>query len=358
MHDQASPSERPAAPGIRLTSLRDGALDEHAGDEAVKALEAACAPDGARAAGAMLWIDVADADESLVERVASTLGLHPLIAEDVIEGNQRSKIEVTDGVIHIVIFAFEAGPTESQRDIRAAWTAVEGDLDVHAHEVDVVVGPGFVLTAHAGGWDPRKLGHLRTDLEAVLESGSDHLLWAIIDGIVDGYFPFADRLEDLIDRLQDDVVDRPNRGTLERLFSLKRDLIAVRRAVSPVREILNQLTNRELKLIDAEEVLYFRDVYDHVIRLADEIDTDRELVAATVEIYLSTINNNLSTIMKRLTGVTVILAGVGAVAGVFGMSEAGLAFRGDEAGGFWLVTAFVVAVAVAAAFVLRRIDWI
>jgi len=125
-----------------------------------------------------------------------------------------------------------------------------------------------------------------------------------------------------------------------------------------VREILNQLTNRELKLIDAEEVIYFRDIYDHVIRLADELDTDRELVAATVEIYLSTINNNLSTIMKRLTGVTVILAGIGAVAGIFGMSEAGNAFAGGEAWGFWLVTLFVVAIAVVAAVILRRINWI
>jgi magnesium transporter len=111
-------------------------------------------------------------------------------------------------------------------------------------------------------------------------------------------------------------------------------------------------------LIDPAELVYFRDIYDHVIRLTEELDTDRELVAATVEIYLSTINNNLSTIMKRLTGVTVILAGAGAVAGIFGMSEASLAFSGSEAGGFWLVTAVIVALTVVAAVILRRIDWI
>ncbi|HKB27832.1 MAG TPA: CorA family divalent cation transporter, partial [Candidatus Limnocylindrales bacterium] len=195
-------------------------------------------------------------------------------------------------------------------------------------------------------------------LEPLLRAGPDHVLWALFDQIVDGYFPFTDRLEEIVDRLQNSVVDKPNRETLEELFALKRQLIAVRRAVSPVREILNQLTNRELSLIDAEELIYFRDIYDHVIRLTDELDTDRELVAATVEIYLSTINNNLSTIMKRLTGVTVILAGAGAIAGIFGMSEAGLAFSGAEAGGFWTVTALVVVLTAVAAVILRRIDWI
>ena len=99
-------------------------------------------------------------------------------------------------------------------------------------------------------------------------------------------------------------------------------------------------------------------MYDHLIRVTDELDNDREQVGGTLEVYLSTVNNNLSTIMKRLTGVTVILAGIGAAAGVFGMSEAGLALAGGEGSGFWLVTAMIVMGAAITAFVLRRIDWI
>ena len=323
---------------------KSGGLEEFEGGAALSALAKAAEP----AAHATCWIDLTDPDPAMVSRVAKVLGLHPLIAEDVVEGNQRAKVEVTDGLVSVVMFVLEAPDTAPSN----------GAAFVRAREVDLVLGDGFLLSSHPSSWDPRTGDHFRTGLEPILQSGPDHVLWAIIDAIVDGYFPFADRLEDLIDSLQDDVVDRPTRQTLERLFGLKRDLIAVRRAVSPVREILNQITNRELKLIDAEEVLYFRDIYDHVIRLADELDTDRELVAASVEIYLSTINNNLSTIMKRLTGVTVILAGIGAIAGIFGMSEAGAAFAGGEAGGFWLVTLAVVAIAVGAAAILRRIDWI
>ena len=150
----------------------------------------------------------------------------------------------------------------------------------------------------------------------------------------------------------------PIRSILPRVFAMKRELIAVRRAVSPVREVLNQLTNRELALIDANEIIYFRDIYDHVIRLADELDNDRELVTATLDVYLSQVNNNLSAIMKRLTGVTVIVAGIGAIAGIFGMSEAGLAFSGGEAIGFWAVTVGTVSISALAAFALHRMGWI
>jgi magnesium transporter len=153
-------------------------------------------------------------------------------------------------------------------------------------------------------------------------------------------------------------VRRANPAALDQVFQLKRELIEVRRAVGPVREIFNQLTNRETTLIDAEEIVYFRDVYDHVIRLTDELDNYRELASATLDVYLTQVNNNLSVIMKRLTGVTVIVAGVGAVAGIFGMSEAGTALAGVEANGFWVVTALTLVAGAIAAVVLRRIDWI
>jgi magnesium transporter len=199
---------------------------------------------------------------------------------------------------------------------------------------------------------------MRGDPGTLLKRGVDFLLYAITDGIVDGYFPVLDAIEDEIDALQDDVIRKPTPWTLERLFALKRELVGLRRAMSPAREIFNQLTNRDLALVSAEHVIYFRDVYDHLIRVTDELDNDRELVAGTLEVYLSTINNNLSLIMKRLTGVTVVLAGIGGLAGIFGMSEAGAAFNGAEALGFWLVSGTIVGGATLAAFVLRRLDWI
>jgi magnesium transporter len=330
----------PKAGAIVVAALVDGKVREWTDNAAVAAL-APGGPADPAGAGATVWIDLTEPDPAFVDELTDALHLHPLIAEDILEGNQRGKLEVTDGLIHLVLFVLDYGADRAT-----------------ALEVDLVLGDGFLLSSHPVGWDPRAGARARGGLEPMLRGGADHVLWALFDTIVDSYFPFVDKLEEVIDRLQNAVLDKPDRQTLEELFDLKRDLITVRRGVSPVREILNQLTNRDLALIGSEEVIYFRDIYDHVIRLTDELDTDRELVSATVEIYLSTINNNLSTIMKRLTGVTVILAGVGAIAGVFGMSEASLAFAGGEAAGFWTVTAAIVAITVLAAVILRRIDWI
>ena len=324
---------------VALAALVGETLREWTDGEALDVLAGGLLAE-VRAAGGSLWVDLTAPDSGQVERVADLLGLHPLIAEDIVEGNQRPKLEATDDLVHIVLFALEFND------------------DVHTHEIDLVLGDGFLLSAHPAGWNPRTGNHFRGGLAALLRSGPDHLLWAVADEIVDAYFPFADQLEEAIDALQDAVMRRTDRTTLARVFELKRQLIEVRRAISPVREVLNQLTNRDLALIDAAELLYFRDVYDHVIRLTDELDNDRELVTATLDVYLSQVNNNLSAIMKRLTGVTVIIAGIGAIAGIFGMSEAGLAFSGGEALGFWAVAIATIAVSFLVAAALHRIGWI
>jgi magnesium transporter len=287
-----------------------------------------------------VWIDLAAPSKGTLADVTEILGLHPLIAQDIRDRNERSKIVEIGDVLHIVLFA-----------LRYA-----GEAD--ASEIDIVLSQRFVLTAHQADWNPMEAPLLRDGAEQLLAHGPDKLLWALADSIVDGYFPVLDRLADEIDKLQDDVVERASQWTLQKLFVLKRELIQIRRATSPAREVFNQLTNRDVPLIRRDHVIYFRDVYDHLIRVTDELDNYRELVSGTLDVYLSTVNNNLSLIMKRLTGVTVIVAGIGAAAGIFGMSEAGAAFKGAESAGFWIVTAFTIVAAVAAAIILRRIDWI
>ena len=320
------------APGqVRVLAVdTEGYVREFAGEAAIEHLPAIL-----READTTAWVDLASPSPAQVHTVGAILGLHPLIVEDVLEGNQRAKIETTDGVTHMVMFAL----THGRRFV--------------ATEIDIVLGLGYLLTVHASDWSPHTTHHVRSGPGAIMAHGPDHLLWALADDIVDGYFPYADALGDDIDAVQDAVIAHPEPAVLERLFDLKRELIEVRRAAAPTREVFNQLTNRENPLIDAEEVIYFRDVYDHLIRLTDEMDNYRELASSTLDIYLTQVNNNLSTIMKRLTGVTVILAGIGAIAGIFGMSEAGV-----EAGNFWVVTGLIVAGGAAAAVVLRRIDWI
>jgi magnesium transporter len=199
---------------------------------------------------------------------------------------------------------------------------------------------------------------LRTGVSDAFVLGPDFLLWALCDDAIDAYFPLMDRLGDEIDALEDAVVGRPDRALLERLFVLKRELIQIRRVTAPEREMFNSLSTRENTPIAPEHKLYFRDSYDHLIRLTDELDTYRELASATLDTYLTTVNNYLSEVMKRLTGVTVVVAGVGSIGGLFGMSEAQFAFRGDEGPGFWIVIVGALVLAAIMTVVLRKVRWI
>ena len=288
------------------------------------------------------WVDLTDPAPELVEATARALGLHPLVAEDIIESNERAKVLLVGDVIHVVAFVL-------QRADRS---------EVEAHEVDFVLGHGFLLSSHRATYDASRAHQLKMGIGPLLEKGADHVLWALVDAIVDGYFPVFDRLGDEIDAIQDAAVERPTKATLEQLFVLKRELIAIRHVVAPSREVFAQLTSREFDQIGEQNVFYFRDVYDHLIRLNDELDSFRELTAGSLEIYLSTINNNLSIIMKRLTGVTVILAGIGAIGGLFGMSEAASALSGKEGIGFYVILAVTAAASMVAIWFLRRIDWL
>ena len=272
--------------------------------------------------------------------VAATLGLHPLIVEDIGERNERAKVEHVGDVIHLVLFAL------TRND------------HIHVDELDFVLSRRFLLSVHPSSWDAHAAHQLKLGLGPAMTRGLDYLLWALVDSVVDGYFPIFDRLADEIDDLQDRVIYKPDRETLEEVFGLKRELIRIRHVIGPSREIFNQLTNRDDELISEGQLLYFRDIYDHLVRLTDDFDSSRELVAATVEVYLSTINNNLSLIMKRLTGVTVVLAGVGALGGLFGMSEAGPALAGQELTGFWIVVLVSLVLGAIAVGVLRWIDWV
>ena len=289
--------------------------------------------------GSRVWIDLQDPNKELLDELGETLGLHPLVTEDILEQNQRAKVEITGDVLHVVLFAL----------------TYEGE--VNAHEIDIVAGRRFVLTAHGVGVDFRTNSFVRRDPGAHLAGGTDYLLWLIADWVVDGYFPVFDHLGDEIDELEIDVIHRPNKWVVERLFTVRRDLLQIRHAVNPQREIFNQMTNRDLVLIKPERFVYFRDVYDHLIRLTDELDSYRELVSTTLDIYLSQVNNNLSETVKKLTVATVILAGVGALAGIFGMSEAGLAISFEDLR-FWIVTAAIGTVALVGFVYFKRTGWI
>jgi len=334
-HERGSPSEGPRAGDGKTWALAWSQADGLRTLTDLDAVKKAYADKESR-----LWIDLISPDAPVLETLTKLLELHPLVTEDILERNQRAKIEQTGDALHMVMFGLEyAG-------------------EVVRHELDIVLGPRYLLTSHDADIDLRGAPFMRRDPGAYLAEGPDFMLWSVTDWLVDQYFPVFDKLGDEIDELEVEVVRKPGTWVVERLFTLRRDLLEIRHAVNPQREIFNQLTNRDLGLIRPERIVYFRDVYDHLIRLTDELDSYRELVSTTLDIYLSQINNNLSEIMKRLTGVTVILATIGAIGGIFGMSEAGAAFNLTESWGFWLVTLSSVVLALLVGYYFHRRGWV
>jgi magnesium transporter len=320
-------------PGLTsIVRVKDGVVTESTSVEALPSL--------LRDKGTVVWLDLTDPSPDSVKAMTSELGVHPLVARDIIASDGRAKLARAEDVLHIVLYVL------SRND------------GLRLHEVDFVLGRRFLLTIHPASWDVRATRQLRGGLGPLMSRGPDALLWALSDAIVDGYFPVFDMLADEIDELEDRILELHDRTTLEQVLRMKRELIKIRHVIAPEREIFNQLTTREFDLIGEPQVLYFRDVYDHLIRLTEEFDAFQELTAETIELYLSTVNNDLGMIMKRLTAATVVLAGIAAVAGLFGMSEASSAVAGQEGAGFWLVSIVSVIIAGVVLVFLRRFDWI
>lgn len=317
---------------VTLVSVKDGVVSRSSSLDQLPSL--------LRDEDAILWLDLTDPSPALVHTMAEHLGIHPLVASDILDSDGRTKLEQVGDVLHIVLFALTR------------------DEVTRLHEVDLVLGRRFLASIHPATWDVRSAHQLRGGLGAVLGRGPDALLWALGDAIVDGYFPVFDELADEIDELEDRILDRPDRATLQKVLEMKRELIKIRHVVAPGREVFNQLTTREFDVVGEPQVVYFRDVYDHLIRLTDEFDAFRELTAETIELYLSTVNNNLTVIMKRLTAATVVLAGIAAVAGIFGMSEASSALDGREGLGFWVISFTTIVIAGIVLAVLRRFGWV
>lgn len=255
-----------------------------------------------------LWVDISSPGHKEMEEVGRIFGFHPLTIEDCLHGGQRSKIEDYDGYLFLVLHAL---PRELQDPC-----VVEELCEIY-----VYVTPQALVTIHRQ--DAHALTKLRDRIgrePLLLTQAPGFLLHFLADNVVDEFFPFLDRLEDEIDTLEDQVLTSADPALLHRLFTLKRTLIHLRKSVSPLREVFNGLSRRDYPLLDPKSALYFRDVYDHLMRTTEVIDTCRDLVATTVEAYLSASSNRMNDIMRQLAIIATIFLPLSVITGFFGMN--------------------------------------
>ncbi|MBN1935491.1 MAG: magnesium/cobalt transporter CorA [Anaerolineae bacterium] len=257
----------------------------------------------------LLWVSLERASEQEFAAVlGDTFHFHPLVIEDCQSvGYQAPKVDIFSEYLFLVLHALKPGEGLEQLDLL---------------EFNCFLGANYVVTSHTADEMPpveRVWRRLQRD-ERPLRQGADFLCHALLDELVDGYMPLIDALDDELDRLEDEVLAQPRTSTLDRILTLKHGILTVRRVIVPQREVLNRLSRDDLPQIVPRHRIYFRDIYDHLVRVHDLSESIRDVVSGTLDTYLSVTSNRLNEVMKALTIVSTIFLPLSFIAGVYGMN--------------------------------------
>ncbi|OFW30135.1 MAG: magnesium and cobalt transport protein CorA [Acidobacteria bacterium RIFCSPLOWO2_02_FULL_65_29] len=253
-----------------------------------------------------VWIGLYEPREDVLRQVQSEFGLHDLAVEDALRAHQRPKLEQYEGSLFVVLRTAQ----------------LDADHRLELGETHVFVGERFVISVRHGSLKSH-IG-VRAKCEAapeLLKKGPGFVLYALMDFIVDQYFPIIEAFEEQVETLEGEMFgERVSRDTANRIYTLKRDLLTLKRAVSPVVEVCNRLTRYDITLVHEETRPYFRDVYDHALRVNEMIDSLRELLTAALEAHLSLISVQQNDDVKRLAAWAAIIAVPTMIAGIYGMN--------------------------------------
>jgi magnesium transporter len=267
------------------------------------------------------WLDLTDPGEEDVAALGEVFSFHPLALEDMVKRGQRPKLEDFDDYMFLVYYG-----------------AAEGkDGGIELEEVHAFLSGGYLVTSHARPCAVLEEARKRFDAQA--PSSEQFVIYRVLDGLTDSFFPILDRLDERMERLDGEIFVRPDPSQLQEITSLRRDLVALRRVVTPQRDLLARGVDDILELpgLEADSRNYFRDVYDHAIRISDQIDSYRDLLAGTRDAYLSVVSNRLNQITKQLTVVATIFLPLSFVVGFFGQNFKWLVVHIDSAEDFFLL---------------------
>lgn len=294
----------------------------------------------------LLWVDIhADGAEQRA-LLGSVFKFHPLSIEDTTSTEGRVKVEEFPTYALVVV-----------RGVR--FVAETEDLyDIETFNLWTFVGRNFVVTVHgphAPGVDAA-VERLGRD-PGLMEKGPGRLMHHILDATVDAYFPIIDQLDDFVDGLEERVFVHFDQEALRDIFSVKRLVLTLRRHLSPMREVFNILQSRPSPHVSPEAQVYFRDVYDHVIRLNENLDTYRDLLSSTLDSYLTQISNRMNLVTKGLTVVATLSVPFVVVSGMWGMNFAHIPLS-DWPHGFWVMLAAQLGLGGGLLWLLRRNGWL
>ncbi len=297
------------------------------------------------------WVDVQGLGSvDVLQRLGKVFGLHPLVLEDIVNVPQRPKIEEYDK--QLLIIARMVMPRPSGQGF-------------FSEQVSFILGEHYLLTVQEepemDTFDSAR-DRIRTAKGAIRKQKADYLAYTLLDTIIDGFFPVLEDYGEQIEALEDEVIARPTRQTLEKIYDLKRELLALRRSIWPQRDAINSLIRDGSDLVSPEVRIYLRDCYDHAVQVLDMVETYRELASSLMDVYLSAVGNRMNEVMKLLTVVSSIFIPLTFIAGVYGMNfnPDESPFNMPELGWYWgypMVLILMGAIAAALIFFFWRRGW-
>jgi magnesium transporter len=258
--------------------------------------------------GEVAWLNVNGlGDTETIKEITRELGLHPLIVEDILNTDQRARFDEQQEKLFCCLKMLHWNEEEQ---------AIEDE-----HVSLVLTGPLVVtFQEHAGDVFDRVRERIRKGQGRIRTMGPDYLAYSLLDAVVDGYFLILEELQEAVEQLEDDLLGRQARNGLERIHHLRRQLMTLKRAIWPMRELVSGLERVEGGTISRDTRPYLRDLHDHVIQVVEITDSLKEILGGLVEIHLSEVNNRMSSVMKVLTSIATIFIPLTFVAGIYGMN--------------------------------------
>jgi magnesium transporter len=253
-----------------------------------------------------LWVDVIAPDEEDFQLLTARFHLHPMIVEDIRGRENRPKLHDYEEYLYLTFHAVTTRESTPQ-----------------LHEIDCLVGPDYVVTIHDEKLQPLLDLHERWKAHPqMMQPGPAYLLYELMDEVLDDYFPALDVLDERIDELEARLFDdktSANARITAQIFSLKRDLLQIRRVAGPTRDVVNVLLRRDAER-GGKNFAYFQDLYDHAVRIVDMTDTFRDVLSGALDAYLAVESNRMNAVMKTLTAASIILLIPNLIAAIFGMN--------------------------------------
>jgi len=292
-----------------------------------------------------LWVNLYGLhDAPKLAELGRKFNLHPLILEDILNTDQRPKVDAYEGYIYFVARFFRYDPTNRVTS---------------SDQVSLVLGRNFVLTfqeRRTGSFDPVR-ERLWADRGMARKGGADYLAYSLLDIIVDRYFIVLEQIGDACESLEEALLQQPSADILHGIHKLKRESMELRRAIWPIREVVNALIRNDSGFFQPATLPYLRDVYDHTVHLIESLESVRDLLTGMLDIYLSSMSNRVNLEVRALTMVAMMFMPASLIAGVFGMNFKVMPLL-DSAGGFWFAMGIMACIALFMLVIFWRRHWI